>query len=134
MSLFKKKEIIVKKNSGKTKIEFRNNFEKDSHDKSSRKGTQGLGQRIPDRETPIFQLAEGTIWTGCTDQLAKQVSWIEQSRPTRRTGELDGPSRPTRRTGELDRTCSPNRPFSELDQSSCIRLVLVAPPFGIGSN
>ena len=41
MSLFKK-EIIVKKNNGKTEIEFCMNSENDSYDKPSRKVTRIL--------------------------------------------------------------------------------------------
>ncbi|KAF2582367.1 hypothetical protein F2Q68_00004861 [Brassica cretica] len=65
---------------------IRNNSKKDSHDKSPRKVTQGLGQRILDSETPLVQLAEGASWTGFTDQLAHSVSWIS---PTRRTGKFE---------------------------------------------
>ncbi|KAF3513661.1 hypothetical protein F2Q69_00006564 [Brassica cretica] len=60
--------------------------EKDSHDKSPRKVTQGLGQRILDSKTPLVQLAEGASWTGFTDQLAHSASWIS---PTRRTGKFE---------------------------------------------
>ena len=99
------------------------------HYKSLRKVTQGLRQRIPDKETTIVQLAEGASWTGCTDQLVRSGSWISQ---TRRTGKLDRASRPTRLFSELDRTCSPSRPFGELDQSACICPVLVTPPPPLG--
>ncbi|KAF2619488.1 hypothetical protein F2Q68_00039517 [Brassica cretica] len=72
---------------------------RDSHDQSSRKVTQGLGQRILDSKTPIVQLAEGASWTGCTDQLARSGIWIS---PTRRIDQLDRASRPTRLFNELD--------------------------------
>ena len=87
VSSFKRRSKIQKnRDVSKTQYQIRNNFEEDSHDKSSRKVTQGLGQWIPNNETPIVQLAEGTSWTGCTDQLARSASWISLSR---RTGELD---------------------------------------------
>ncbi|KAF3573394.1 hypothetical protein F2Q69_00061376 [Brassica cretica] len=107
MSLFKKKEIIAK-NSGKTEIKLRNNSEKDSHDKSSRKDTPGFRQTDPEQQN--------------------------NHRPTRRRGKLDQMHRPTRRTGELDRESHPTHPFGESDQLACLRPVLVAPSFGIGSN
>ncbi|KAF3556965.1 hypothetical protein F2Q69_00012425 [Brassica cretica] len=102
----------------KTYNQVRNNSEKDSHDRSSTKVTQGLGQWITDSETSIVQLAEGESRTGCTDQLARSASCIS----------------PTHRTGELDRASRPTRSFGELDQSACLRPVLVAPPFRIRSN
>ena len=54
--------------------------------------------------------------------------------PTHRRGKLDRTHLPTRQTGELDRASRPTRPFGDLDQLACLRPLLVAPSFGIGSN
>ncbi|KAF3580446.1 hypothetical protein DY000_02031619 [Brassica cretica] len=71
MSSSKKKDKIQKNREvGKPKIKFCKNSEKDSHDKSSRKVTQGLGQRIPDSKTHIVQLVERASWIEQAVQLA----------------------------------------------------------------
>ncbi|KAF3523261.1 hypothetical protein F2Q69_00047543 [Brassica cretica] len=60
----------------KTKDQIHNNSEEDSHDKSSRKVTQGLGKRILDNKTPIVQLAYWASWIRKAIQLTEQASWI----------------------------------------------------------
>ncbi|KAF3564722.1 hypothetical protein DY000_02014486 [Brassica cretica] len=47
-----------------------------------------------------------------------------------KTGESTPSNSPV---GELDRASRPTRPFGELDQLACLRTVLTAPSFGIGS-
>ncbi|KAF2583278.1 hypothetical protein F2Q68_00004663 [Brassica cretica] len=85
----------------KTYNQVRNNSEKDSHDRSSTKVTQGLGQWITDSETSIanspkgragpdaptnspvrrvasVQLTERASWIEQAVQLARSASWINQ--------------------------------------------------------
>ncbi|KAF3497859.1 hypothetical protein DY000_02053907 [Brassica cretica] len=123
MPLFKKKEKIVK-NSGKPKLSV--------VPTPKRIHTISLRERllqIPNSETTIIQLAEGASWTEHTVQLAEGASWTE------RTDQLaEQASWIEQAVQPAERACWTTRPFGESGQLACLRPVLVAPSFWIGSN